>query len=302
MDTRLRFQSPPPRFFFDRDRKNGGFFLIGVQICSKLLAEADAGPPISEEPRWLTEPARALSQDVLLQLMALGGFPEPFTSGSAREAARWRAGYGARLVREDVRDLEAIQDLTRLELLFDRLPATVGSPLSINALREDLEVAFATVKKWIDVFERLYASFTVPPFGPPRIKAVKKEAKLYLWDWARVEDEGARFENLVAAHLQRFVHWLQDVEGARAELRYFRSPKGHEVDFVVLVKGKPWFAVEAKLDDRPLDPNLSYLLERAPIPHAYQVTLRGKKDHLAPSINGCRVRVLPAAKFLAMFP
>jgi predicted AAA+ superfamily ATPase/glutaredoxin len=250
----------------------------------------------------LREAAPPETGDRLEALMRLGGFPEPLLSGSDRRAARWRLGYGARLVREDVRDLESLRDLDKLELLFDRLPALVGSVLSVNALREDLEVAFATARNWLAVFDRLYAIFRLPPLGAPRLKAVRKEQKLYLWDWARVEAEPARFENLVISHLLRLVHFLEDQLGEKAELRYFRDTVGHEVDAVVIRRGRPWLAVETKVADRPLDPGLRYLLERVRIPLAVQVALRGTIDTRPPDVNGCRVRVLPAARFLWHLP
>lgn len=240
--------------------------------------------------------------EALAQLLRLGGFPEPLLSGSERRAARWRQGYGERLIRGDVRDLERLRDLDRVELLYERLPDLVGSVLSLNALREDIEVAFDTVKSWLLVLERLYALFRVPPLGVPRIKAVKKEQKLYLWDWARVADDAACGENLVLFHLQRLVHWLIDEHGERAELRYFRTTVGHEVDAVVLRAGRPWMAVEVKTDDRPLDPGLKYLLERVRIPYAFQVAVRGQSDTRLPDINGCRVRRVPAVRFLANMP
>src|SRR5439155_27072639 len=176
--------------------------------------------------------------------LALGGFPEPFLSANKKEAARWRLGYGARLIQEEVRDLEQVRELDRLELLYDRLGAVVGSVLSINSLREDLEVAFETASNWIAILERLDAVFRIAPYGPPRIKSVKKEQKLYFWDWPRAETEGARFENMIAMHLLRLVHWARDVEGEKLDLRYFRTRMGHEVDFMVLRSGKPWIAIE----------------------------------------------------------
>ena len=48
-------------------------------------------------------------------------------------------------MREEVASLERVQDLGNLELLMLRLPELVGSPLSINALREDLQVSHKTV-------------------------------------------------------------------------------------------------------------------------------------------------------------
>ena len=230
--------------------------------------------------------------------MTLGGFPEPLFSGSEQESARWRLSYGARLIREEVRTLERVLDLDKMELLLDRLPETVGSVLSINSLREDMEVAFETIKNWISIFEKLYAVFRVPPYGAPRIKAVKKEQKLYFWDWAKVEDESHRFENLVALHLLRFIHWQADVMGEKWDLRYFRDTVGHEVDFILLRKGKPWAAIEVKTSEQDLDSNLKYLLERVRFPHAFQISLKGEKDWAPKPINGCSIRILPATRFL----
>lgn len=184
-----------------------------------------------------------------------------------------------------------------MELLYDRLPQTVGSVLSLNALREDLEVSFDAVRRWVGIFDALYATFRVPPYGPPKIKAVKKEQKLYFWDFARVEQESARFENLVMFHLLRLCHWLEDIHGERAELRYLRDVHGREVDAVILRERKPWLAVEVKLDPGPLDPSLRYMLERAPVAHAFQVSLRGTKDVLLPKVGRTPVRMLPAARF-----
>ena len=240
--------------------------------------------------------------NTLDDLMEFGGFPEPFCLASSQEASRWRLSYGTRLIREDIRDLENIFNLDKMELLYDHLPATVGSVLSINSLREDLEVNFRTVKNWIDIFERNYVCFKVPPFGSIKIKAVKKENKLYFWDWGLIQKRPARFENLIAAHLLRLCHYLTDVYGQKAELRYFRDIRGREVDFIILKKGLPWIAVEVKEQEQELDSNLKYLLERTKIPYAFQVHLEGNKFKRIPNINGCTVHILPAYIFLSNLP
>lgn len=236
----------------------------------------------------------------LLDLLVLGGFPEPYFSQSQKEASRWRLAYGGRIVRDEIRSLEQVQNLDGMEILFDRLSSTVGSPLSLNSLREDLQVAFETVRNWVGIFERLYAVFRIAPFGAPRIRALKKEQKLYFWDWARVEDDAARLENLVAVHLICFVHWQEDVEGEKWELRTFRDKQGHEVDFILLRKGQPFCAIEVKSSDRPLDPNLQYLLQRVKIPYAFQISL-GDKDFMPAPINSCKIRIMPAYRFLAQW-
>jgi len=123
-----------------------------------------------------------------------------------------------------------VQDLGDLELLVLRLPAMVGSPLSINALREDLQLSHKTVDKWVEILERLCPMFRLPPFGAPGIRAIKKAQKHYHFDWSLVPDPAARFENMVASHLLKWVHFRQHAEGLDLELRYFRDSDGREVD------------------------------------------------------------------------
>lgn len=230
----------------------------------------------------------------LKDLMELGGFPEPFLSGSATQARRWTREYRTRLVRDEVADLEKFQDLDRIELLLQRLPELVGSPLSINALREDLGVSHKTAAKWLDGLERLYGLFRLPPLAGPRIRAVKKERKHYHFDWSAVPGPGPRFENLVAAHLLKWVHREQDVEGRDLELSFFRDTDGREVDFVVSERRRPILLVEAKLGDDARDASLRYLKSRYPSAEAWQVHARGSKDYVTEE----GIRVAPALELL----
>lgn len=233
--------------------------------------------------------------NVLQDLMTYGGFPEPFYSQNQIDAKRWSLNYRTRLIREDIASLEPVQDLGRVELLFLRMPALVGSPLSINALREDLQVHHTTVAKWIQIFERTYALFRISPFGSSLIKSVKKEQKHYHFDWTLVPEEGLRFENLVACHLLKWVHWQYDVLGEEMELRYYRDVTGKEVDFVVTNKNKPVLFVECKLSDSPVHPALTSLKSKFPHVPAFQISLQGQKDYR----NELGIRVCPAIKLLS---
>ena len=234
------------------------------------------------------------SDDALEPLLERGGFPEPFLEGSAVEARRWSREYRTRLIREDVTSLEQVQDLGNLELLMLRLPELVGSPLSINALREDLQLSHKTVRRWIEVLERLYAIFRLSPLGSPRIRAIKKAQKHYHLDWSLVPDRPARFENLVACHLLKWVHFASDSEGRELDLRYFRDVDGREVDFVVLEDGRPIELVECKWSDGPIDRSLRYLATRFPEARAWQLSATGSKDVRTPE----GVRLCPAEVLL----
>ena len=186
-------------------------------------------------------------------------------------------------------------DLGNLELLMLRLPELVGSPLSVNALREDLGVSHRAVASWLAVLERLYAVFRLSPFGAPKIRAIRKAQKHYHLDWSLVPEPAARFENLVAAHLLKWVHHQQDTLGRDLDLAYFRDTDGREVDFVVVEGRSPVLLVEAKWGDAETDRSLRYLRERFPSANAWQLSATGRRDHVTPE----GIRVAPAAKLLA---
>ncbi len=231
----------------------------------------------------------------LRTFLTLGGFPEPYFGGSEVEARRWSREHRNLLIREELTSLERVQDLGNVELLMLRLPALVGSPLSINSLREDLQVSHKALSNWVSIMERLYALFRVPPFGAPGIRAVKKAPKHYHFDWTLPPEPPQRFENLVASHLLKWVHHAQDVEGRDLDLRYFRDTDGREVDFVVIERNKPILLVEAKWADAEIDRGLRYLKARFASCDAWQLSAAGRKDYLSPE----GIRVCPAGTFLS---
>ncbi len=235
-------------------------------------------------------PATSADVDALMQF---GGFPEPFLSGSARLWRRWQRERLARVVYEDLRDLESVREVGLVELLVNALPDRVGSPLSIRSLSEDLGVAHATVARWLGILEALYVCFRIAPFGAPRIRAVKKEAKLYLWDWSETPGRGERFENLVACQLLKYCHHVEDTQGYDMQLRFIRDTDRREVDFVVIRDGTPLFAVECKSGEKSPSRAIDYFRQRTAIADFYQVHL-GERDYLSGG-----TRVLPFRTFCA---
>jgi len=232
-------------------------------------------------------------EEIFSSLDRFGGFPEPFIKQNMRTLRRWHNEKVDRLFREDIRDVEQIRDLSNMQLLGDLLPERAGSLLSINSLREDLEVSHRAVSSWLNILEAFYYCFRIYPYVGKNFRSLKKEAKLYLWDWSEVNEEAARFENCVASHLLKLVHFLQDYEGFKANLYYLRSVEKKEVDFLVTIDEKPWFSLEAKVNDIEASSNLFYFKDKLSIPFSYQVVKKGNIDRF---IKG--VRVVSADRFL----
>lgn len=242
-------------------------------------------------PFSFTELDKNYSQKTLGDLMKFGGFPEPYCQKDLTFHRRWQRERLSRVVGQDIADLGTVKEISLIELLVDALPSRVGSLLSIKSLQEDLEVSPNTVSKWITILELVYYCYRIQPYGPPKIRAVKKANKLFLWDWSEVEKIGPRFENLVASHLLKFCHFKEDVEGYKMDLRYLKDVDGREIDFVVLQNKKPLFAVECKSGESAFSKHIYYFKERTPIPKFYQVHMKEK------DFQDGNIRVLPFGKF-----
>jgi hypothetical protein len=225
------------------------------------------------------------------KLLRFGGFPEPFVYEDETFWRRWQKERISRVVYQDVSDLGTVKELSQIELLADLLPSRVGSILSIKSLQEDLEVSPNTVSRWVEILESVYYCYRILPYGPPKIRAVKKSNKLYLWDWSEVENLGARFENMVASQLLKFCHYLEDTKGHKMELRFIRDVDLREINFVVIKDKKPMFAVECKTGEKSIAKSLYYFRDRTPIPKFYQIHL-GTADY-----SDGNIRVLPFEVF-----
>jgi uncharacterized protein len=179
-------------------------------------------------------------------LLSLTTFPEPLLGASQSRARRWSRLRLERLVQEDVRDLRAVQDLQSLKLLVQLLPTKVGSPFSVNSLRENLSVAYATLRDWTKVLEALYVHFEVLPYSQKLSRMLIAEPKIYLFDGSQIPTKGSQLENLVALHLLKAAHFWTDSAQGEFSLHYLRNKEKKEVDFCLVQDGLPKVLIECK--------------------------------------------------------
>lgn len=224
-------------------------------------------------PFTLDESPPALTQEEVFQrLMTVGGFPEPFLDGNETEARRWRRERFNRVLREDIRDLESIRNIQLLGLFLDLLRHRVGGIITLSNLAGDVQISPKTAKAWLELLERMYLVFVVKPYTKSLPRAVQKPPKVYFFDNGDViGDEGAVFENLVATHLIKRLHFLEDGQGHRCELRYLRDKEGREVDFVILKDGKIEELIEVKYAEKKITRSLLYYAERLQPGRATQI-------------------------------
>ncbi len=232
--------------------RRGGDSLAGRYFLHRLH------PFSVRELRGTDSPAAILDR-----LMRLGGFPEPYLSGTEQEAARWRQQHLDRIVREDIQDLEPVKDVRTLLLLVDLLRERVGAPVSYASLARDLELSPHTVKRWVEILEHMYVVFLVTPWHRNVARAILKEPKVYFYDTGAVRgDDGARLENAVAVCLRKWQHHLTDTQGRTPELHYLRDKQRREVDFCAVEDRRPRLLIEVKRSETAPSPALRYFNER----------------------------------------
>lgn len=234
------------------------------------------------------------SKEVVDHFLKLGQFPEPFLSGSEEDSRIWRKTHLDIIIRQDLLDLENVSSIKKIERLVQLLADRVGSGISYANLARDLEVSAPTIKSWIQILEELYVIYLVRPFSKTLSKSILKEPKIYFFDIGQIKKTEMRLENLVANHLYKKVHFLNDTMGLNYELMYFRDKEQREVDFVLTEDNLPVQIIEVKTSDDVPTRSIVYLKEHFQGIDAVQLVHQLKQERFA---NG--VRVMHLHEFLS---
>ena len=239
------------------DALTGRYFLFHLFPLSLSEAAGNVMPQLREREAAKDFIERQIAQvqyeqDLLEQLLNYSGFPEPFSKASNRFFRRWQMDAVDQIIREDVRDLTRIIETENVASLIIRLPERIGSPLSINALKKDMQVSYTAVKNAISALQLTQVIFMIPPYSRSISRAIKKEKKCYFFDWARCPDPAFRFENYIAVELKTLTELWNDSGLGSLELYYVRTKDRRETDFLIVKDGQPWCLFEAKLSDGPV--------------------------------------------------
>ena len=242
----------------------------------------------------------ANAEKIWEQMSRLSGFPEPYLSGDETVYRRWSQNYRQQIIREDIRNLTGIKNLDEVEMLFSLLPGRVGSPLSLASMARDLQISPTTAQAWIRTLESFYMVFLIKPWTKKVARAITKERKLYLFDYAEITSPAAKFENMVALELLRAVSNWNDLGLGRFNLHYLRNREKEEVDFVISEGHAPVLLVEVKLSDANVSPNLIKFQTNLKVP---AVQLLQTSDTCKIHSNGDqRIMVVNASRWLPSLP
>jgi predicted AAA+ superfamily ATPase len=267
----------------DRDRAAGRFLLTGSAnlLLMKQVSESLAGrasyltlwPMTRGEQRgegragawdallaagdgdWLDLlAARPEEPDDWRALARRGGYPTPALAlSTSADRAVWFDGYVRTYLERDLQDLAAISALPDFRRLMRAACLRVGQLVNQTELGRDVSLPQATVHRWLNLLETSYLLVRLPAYAVNRTKRLIKAPKLYWGDTGVAlhlaeadEPLGAHLENLV---LHDLLAW-RDARLERAEIGYWRTASGEEVDFVIEA-GRQLLPIEVKATARP---------------------------------------------------
>ena len=286
--------------------RRGGDSLLGRYFLFRLhpfsLGEIEGGthPPESLKKAFSEKlPSR---KAVFKRFMQYGGFPEPYLKTDLEFTNAWRRMRTERLVREDLLDLTRTHELALIETAAAMMPERVGSLFSVQSLAEDLQVSHPTVNRWMNWLSQLFYLYRIFPYTKNVARSLKKQPKLYLWDWSEIQDEGARFENLVAGHLLKAVHFWTDSGIGTFELSYVRDKEKREVDFLIVRDRKPWALIECKRSKNVPSPHLIRFAKQLKPELAVQVIEESGIQELFDMDGKDKGLLISADSFLPLLP
>lgn len=224
-------------------------FKINPLILSEMLAKDIKDIMPENSARAYIEKsiaAKKYEQEAMENMLRFSGFPEPLINGSEIFSKKWHGDYLERIIKEDLRDISSIHQLEKVMDLIDLLPSKISAPLSINSLREDLDLNFSTVKNYIHYLVLTYILFEVSPYYKKKTRLLKKEKKVYFFDWVMIKNPAARFENYVAMELKTRIDLWNDLVKDVFNLHFIRMRDGSETDFLITKNAAPYILFEAK--------------------------------------------------------
>ena len=239
-------------------------------------------------------------QPIWNKLSQFTGFPDPYFDGTNEFYRTWSNTYRKQLLREDIRDLASLRSIEDVEILFSLLPSKVGSPLSMASLSRDIHVSFDSVRNWIEIFENFFMVFRIAPWTRKISRAITKEKKLYLFDYAGIDSPAAKFENMVALELFRAVSNWNDLGLGNFSLHYLRNRDREEVDFLISNNNNPLLLIETKLSDDYASKSLIKFQKLLNIP-AVQLVNRNDICKLV-SNNNLEIMIISANHWLSLLP
>lgn len=176
----------------------------------------------------------------LESLLIYGTYPDIY-NGSLKLKENHLAEIIRSYLYKDILELENVKNSSSLDTLLSALALQVGSEVSLSELSNLLNLNLRTVERYIDLLEKNYVIFRLPPYYTNERKVLSKQNKIYFYDLgirnalinnfnplSRRNDRGALWENFLIIERVK----LNAYTNRYVSKFFWRTYDGAEIDYI----------------------------------------------------------------------
>lgn len=182
---------------------------------------------------------------MLEQRIIFGMYPEITFSG--QEAGAKLKSIAQSYLYKDVLQFQNIKNAEAIEKLLQALALQIGNEVSYNELGQITGIDKKTVANYIQILEKAFVIFRLPPFSRNLRNELKKLRKIYFFDTGirnalinnfnlldMRQDRGSLWENFVISERIKY----NRNHGIEKNNYFWRTREGKEIDFLEESEGK----------------------------------------------------------------
>ncbi len=205
--------------------------------------------PILEKTSQIFGEEDAKLKEAESYLLRWGGMPALLHLPD-EERRKWLKDYEYSYLERDLADLARLSDLDPFRKFQKRSALRASNLLNYSELARDAAVSVDTAKRYLEYLRISYQVLLLQPYFANHSTSLVKTPKLYWIDvgllrqmtgiWG--ETSGALYENMVVSEIAKWLKTLQK----NAEMYFYRTRGGLEVDVILEVEGKGVIGLEIK--------------------------------------------------------
>ncbi len=192
-------------------------------------------------------------------LWVRGGFPESYLASDETISMRWRQDLIRTYIERDVRAFDIRLTSETIRRLWVMLAHLQGTNVNIAQLARNLDIDVKTVNRYIEILISLFLLRRLPPWYVNTGKRLTKSPKWYVRDSGLlhallgITDREALLSHPILGQswegfvIEQIYSALQKI----AELYYYRTSAGAEIDLLILWPDQSFWAIEIKRSLQP---------------------------------------------------
>ena len=248
---------PVLRVLADRDDDPARFLVLGSAGPDLLRQSAESLAGRIEYIELTGFQVAEVGSAEMERLWVRGGFPRSFLADTDADSAAWRKAFVRTFVERDLPQFGADLGAPTLHRFLAMLAHCHGQILNVAELSTALNIAQATVRRYLDLLEHLFLVRQLRPWHENLRKRQVKRPKVYLRDSGLYHHligvgtmDALQTHPRIGASWEGFVIEKVIAEAAPDEVYFWATHNGAELDLLLMTGGRR-VGVEVKRVDAP---------------------------------------------------